>query len=155
MVELRGLVLAIEVATRQRDAFAQAVARARRTLLFAQEQMAQLQGYAGETDARWANASGVTVSVELMRHHYQFMDRLQQAIVLQVESITHAGRQVDKASQDLLQAEFRLAGLVGVLEKRRASALLRQQRREQRVTDEYAGMQQARKRVNPMTGETQ
>jgi flagellar protein FliJ len=154
MAELRGFVLAIELATRQRDEFAKALARAQRTLSFAQTQMTQLQGYAGETDARWANASGTLVSVELMRHHYQFMDRLQQAIVLQVDAINHAHGQVDKANHDLLQAEFRLAGLAKVLEKRQTAAQLKQQRREQRVTDEYAGMQQARKRVSPMSGET-
>jgi flagellar protein FliJ len=154
MAELRGLVLAIELATRQRDESAKALARARRILLFAQTQMTQLQGYAGETDARWTHAAGAAVSVEMVRHHYQFMDRLQQAIVLQVDAIGSADLQVETANHEFLLLEFRLAGLTKVLEKCRTAALLRQRRREQRVADEYAGMQQARKRVSPMSGET-
>lgn len=154
MSELRSLVLAIELATRQRDDFAKAAARARRALDGAQHQMAQLQGYAGETDARWSSPTYVALSAELIRHHYQFTARLQQAIVLQTDAITKANRQVELAAQALLQSEFRLAGLKQVLETRQAALQLTQRRREQRMTDEFAGMQHARTRARTMSGET-
>jgi len=154
MSELRSIVLAIELATRQRDDLAKVVARTRRTLGGAQHQMAQLQGYAGETDARWSSPNYVALSAELIRHHYQFTARLQQAIVLQTDAISKANRQVELTAQALLQAEFRLAGLKQVLETRQAAQQLTQRRREQRLTDEFAGMQHARTRVRTMSGET-
>lgn len=154
MSELRSIVLAIELATRQRDDLAKAAARAQRALGGAQNQMAQLQGYAGETDARWSSPTYVALSAELIRHHYQFTARLQQAIVLQTDAIGKANRQVESAAQALLQAEFRLAGLKQVLETRQAALQLTQRRRDQRLTDEFAGMQFARIRARTLSGET-
>lgn len=154
MSDLRSITLAIEMATRQRDEFAKAVARTRHALAGAQNQMAQLQGYAGETDARWSGPAYVALSAELIRHHYQFTARLQQALVLQTDAISNANRQVEVAAKALLQAEFRLAGLKQVLEARQAALQLTQRRREQRLTDEFAGMQHARTRARSMSGET-
>jgi flagellar FliJ protein len=155
MSELKSISLAIELATRRRDEFAKALARVRRVLGSSQDQMAQLQGYAGDTDARWMGSSTtIVLSAELIRHHYQFMDRLQQAIVMQAGVLTNGGRQVEQAEKALVQAEFRLAGLNQVLKTRQAAAQLVQKRREQRMTDEFAGQQHARKMARSMSGET-
>jgi hypothetical protein len=43
MSQLRSFILAIELATRQRDELARALARAEKTLQFAQNQMHQLE----------------------------------------------------------------------------------------------------------------
>lgn len=153
MSQLRALVLAIELAARQRDALARALARAEKTLQFAQNQMLQLEGYANETDARWLLPTADGRSTELMRHHYQFMGRLQQAIGLQSGVMSNTGQQVEKAKQLLLQAECRLAGLNQVLKIRQADLLQIEARREQRQTDEFAAMQHARKQLASRTGE--
>ena len=83
MSQHKSIRLAIELATRQRDEAARAVAHMNRNLGFARDQMAQLDGYAADTDARLIGARDGVLSAELIRHHYQFMDRLQQAISLQ------------------------------------------------------------------------
>ena len=154
MSQLKGIMLAIELATRQRDQCAKAVAAARKTQGFAQGQMGQLEGYAADVDARWIKSGSNPLSVELIRHHYQFMDRLQQAIGLQGTVIQNTGRQVEQAQKALLQVEVRLAGLNHVLANRQAAMQLTQKRREQRMTDEFAGMQHARKTVSSISGET-
>lgn len=153
MSNLKGIVLAIELATRQRDQSAQVSAKARRALEFARDQMAQLQSYAGDTDARWTGSASVARSGELIRHHYQFMDRLQQAIALQTGAINAAVFQVEQADKALLQAEFRLAGLNQVLKARQAALDVIQRRRDQRQTDEFASMQHARAKAQSMNGE--
>lgn len=153
MSDLNSIVLAIELATSQRDELAKAVAKAQRASVFSRDQMAQLQGYAGETDARWTGTTGRVLSAELLRHHYQFMARLQQAIALQTDAMANAGFQLEQANKALLQAEYRLAGLKQVLATRKAALAQMQKRREQRVTDEFAGMLHARNRARSMTGE--
>ena len=153
MSELKSIVLAIELATRKRDDLAKAAARMEKTLQFAKVQMNQLEGYAAETDARWIQSGTEGRSVELMRHHYQFMERLQHAIGLQSGVMANTGQQVEAAKQLLLQAEYRLAGLNQVLKTRQAEVLLREQRREQRQTDEFAAMLHARNTRMSRSGE--
>jgi flagellar FliJ protein len=144
MPKFRALELAIEQATQQRDAQARRHAQAQRTLQHAHGQLAQLQNYSNDTDARWIGGQAVDLSVELVKHHYQFMDRLQNAVTMQQGVIETMERQVAAAHQVLLQAEYRLAGFKSVLKSRRAAQGVVEQRREQRVTDEFAAMRHAR-----------
>lgn len=147
MSEFRALELAIEQATRQRDDQARRHAQAQRALDYGQGQLNQLQNYSNDTDARWIGGQSVDLSVELLKHHYQFMDRLQNAVHLQHGVITNLERQRTAAHQMLLQAEYRLAGFKQVLKSRRAAQDVVQQRREQRATDEFAAMRHARGRA--------
>ena len=147
MSKFRALELAIELATRQRDAQARRHAQSQKTLQFAQSQLSQLQNYSADTDARWIGGHAVNLSVELVRHHYQFMDRLQHAVGQQLGVVANLERQLVGAHQALLQVEYRLAGLKQVLKGRQAELLTVQQRREQRATDEFAAMRHFRGRA--------
>ena len=153
MSALKSVLLAIEHATLHRDELAKAVARVERSQSFARDQMGQLKGYAADTDARWTGSGARGLSLELVRHQYQFMDRLQQAIGLQSGVLANAARQLDLAKANLLQAEIRLSGLNQILKARQAVLLSHKKRREQRQTDEFAAMQYTRNRALPMSGE--
>ena len=153
MSQLRSIELAIELATRQRDDLAKAAAGVAKTLQFAQGQLSQLEGYAAETDARWVHTGNEGRSAELLRHHYQFMERLQHAIGLQSGVMANTGQQVEAARKLVLQAEYRLAGLNQVLKTRQSQVMQVQQRREQRQTDEFAAILHARKTRVSSTGE--
>jgi flagellar FliJ protein len=154
MSQLRSVLLAIEHATIRRDHLAQVTASVERNLQFAHQQLAQLESYAADTDARWIGSAAREISAQIIRHQYQFMDRLQQAIGMQTGVIAGVVRQLDQARVNLLQAEFRLAGLNQILKTRKAALLRVQQLREQRQTDEFAAMQHARNRALPMSGES-
>jgi flagellar FliJ protein len=154
MSQLRSVLLAIEHATMRRDRLAQVAASVERNLQFARQQLAQLQEYAADTDARWIGSAAREISAQIIRHQYLFMDRLQQAIVMQTDVIAGVVSQLEQARANLLQAEFRLAGLNQILKTRKADLLQVQQLREQRQTDEFAAMQHARNRALPMSGET-
>jgi flagellar FliJ protein len=153
MSKLKSVQLAIEHATRQRDELAKTLARVERAVVFVHQQMAQLQGYATDTDTRWIGSGSKSLSTELVHHHYQFMDRLQQAIRLQSGVVENTARQLEQAKLNLLQAEFRLSGLNQILKTRQADLMCLQRRREQRQTDEYAALQYSRNRARPMSGE--
>ena len=153
MSALKSVLLAIEHATLNRDTLAKTAARVERNLFFARSQMEQLQNYAADTDVRWAGTAARGVSVELMRHQYQFMDRLQQAIAMQSGVLTQSTGQLEQAKAKLLEAEVRLLGLNQILKTRQAALLRTQRQRQQRHTDEFAAMQHARNRALPMSGE--
>jgi flagellar FliJ protein len=153
MSALKSVLLAIEHATLNRDALAKAAARVERSLGFARAQMQQLQNYAADTDVRWTGTAARGVSVELMHHQYQFMDRLQQAMAMQSDVLTQSAGQLEQAKAKLLQAEVRLLGLNQILKTRQTALLRIQRQRQQRHTDEFAAMQHARNRALPMSGE--
>lgn len=153
MLQLKSVLLAIDLATRKRDELARSAVRTQQNLKFAQEQMNQLEGYAADTDNRWLQPGAQARSVELIRHHYQFMDRLQQAIALQSGVIMNTGKQVAAAASLLLQAEQRLAGLNQVLKARQAELSQIQRRAEQRQTDEFAAIAYARRMQPSLTGD--
>jgi flagellar protein FliJ len=154
MSALKSIQLAIELATRQRDQLLRVVGQVQQGLIHAQAQLDQLQGYSDDTDARWSTGAGHAVSVELMQHHYQFMDRLQQAITMQTGVIAQAQNDLERARKAALDAEFRLSGLQQVLRQRELALQKIQLKREQRQSDEFAAMLYARTQLTPISGES-
>ena len=140
-----GLQLAIELAERQRDELAQVLARAQRQAQMGQQQLQQLQSYAQDTDASWIQGHHTALSPELIRHHYQFVERLQHAMGMQDGVIANLARQEAQCRASLVQAEMRVSGLKQVLEKRKLSLAATEQRREQGRMDEMAAMVHARR----------
>ncbi len=120
MSALKGLMVAVEVAERQRDAARQGVQNAR---------------------AAHQAAQGATVAPEVMFHHYQFMARLAHAIGLQTTVVRDYEGRVAAAQQGLLQTELRLASLKKLTDKRRLELEHAQARRDQKQTDERAALQ--------------
>jgi flagellar FliJ protein len=140
MSAIKSFLLAIEMATRKRDQASQGLMQAQNSSLFAQDQMNQLQTYAAETETRWTAAAQNSTSTEMLRHHYQFMGRLQQAMDMQKQSLENESRKVALAKKGVLDAEFRLVSLKQVLEKKQADLAVLQARREQKQMDEFASM---------------
>ena len=155
MPALKSLTLAIEVATRNRDQADQALMQAQRAVQHAQGQLDQLESYAADTQARWATAAAVTVSAELMQHHFHFLQRLRHAIGLQGGVMSDLQRQLEAARQRRLQQEVRLAALEQLLRKKTWAHAQQEARREQKQMDELAILKYARGesgRGGPMTG---
>lgn len=153
MTNLSGIQLAIELATKQRDICQKRLAMLERHSVAAQGQMEQLQSYAADKDAGWIEAAPGLFSGELIRHHYQFMGRLQQAVEMQTEVLGQANGQVSEARTALANAEIRLEGLNRILKLRVCAEDLLFKRREQKQTDDFASQQYARKRVEIEQGE--
>lgn len=144
MSGVKSVLLAIDVATQKRDQAGKYLGQLQRALLFAQDQKNQLESYAVDAEAKWTAVAQVSATAELMRHHYQFMERLYHAIDLQKGVLKDQEQQVENARKQLLHAEFRLAGLKRVLERKKAEQAVVQTRREQRQTDEFAAQQYGR-----------
>lgn len=153
MSNLRSVRLAIELATRQRDQLAKNHAGALRNVDFAKGQLSQLTSYASDIDNRWLGGATGALSVELVRHHYQFVDRLQTAIAMQDGVVANFLQHADTAHKALLQAEFRLSGLGQVLKARETALDSVHRRREQAETDEFASQRFLRARAEQAHGD--
>lgn len=153
MSALRSFMLAIEMATRKRDQASQDAAQVQSAYAFAQDQMTQLQTYAAETETRWTAAAQISTTPELMRHHYQFMGRLDQAMGLQRGVLEGESRRVAFANRLVLEAEFRLVSLKQVLKKKQADLAVLQSRRDQKQMDEFAALQTRRSKDEHLRGE--
>lgn len=141
MSAFKSIQLAIDVATKKRDQLSKELAEIQKTMLFAQGQLEQLQTYSGDTDVRWTSVATICATPELMRHHYQFMERLHHAMGLQQGVVNDLFRQAEVARKVLLDAEFRLNGLKRILATRQAEIMAGQMRREQKQADEFAALQ--------------
>lgn len=136
-----ALSVAVDMAVLARDEARKLMQGALHAQQSAQEQMAQLQGYAGETQDRWGLRANAQVQPEVMFHHYQFMERLHHAMGLQSSVVGSQAQRVEAAQKALLAAELRLASLKKLVDKRQAEWMQQQSRREQKQTDEQASLQ--------------
>ena len=144
MSGVKVVLLAIDLETRKRDQASGVLKHVQQAHLFAQNQMAQLEVYAAETESRWVASAQNSTTPELMRHHYQFMDRLHYAINLQKGVLENSSRKVDTAKQLVLDVEFRLASLKQVLKKKNVEINALQNKREQKQMDEFAALSTGR-----------
>ena len=147
MSALKSILLAIDVATRQRDEVGKLLARIQRNWHGAQDQIEQLEAYAADTESKWALSSQLRATPEVMQHYYQFMERLQQAIGLQRHVVSGLEQEFATAKKLLLGADIRLASLNQLLEKRRSGIQRIQAGRDQKQLDEFAAMQHRRLRA--------
>ncbi|MDD5030260.1 MAG: flagellar export protein FliJ [Rhodoferax sp.] len=146
MTAHKSILLAIDLASAQRDQAQSRLQQARQADAFAHAQMQQLIDYLQETEQRWLNGARTSVAPEMLRHHYQFVARLIQAIGLQEGVLKGSQQRLDLAHQELLGIELRLASFKQLLATRRASLAQRQQRSEQKQMDEFATLLVQRQR---------
>lgn len=132
-----ALGVAEQMARARRDAVAQQLAVARQGWVAAQVQLDQLEGYAQETTARWG-ASEARHAPEIMRHHYQFMERLHHTIQMQTGIVEQHAQAVARISVKVREAEQKLEALRQVIASRDLKARQAEQRREQKAADELA-----------------
>lgn len=137
---LRTLGVAIDVASRKRDAASQALGQAQQRHIAAQNQFSQLETYANETETRWASQAQICALPELMRHHYQFMERLNHAMQMQKQILVEQAHWVEVARKGLLDADIRVATLRQVLANKQKEAERLHNRREQKQMDEFAAL---------------
>lgn len=133
-----ALLVALEMAERQRDAARRGLHDAQAGALAAQEQMAQLETYAAETDARWGMRANACVAPEVLFHHRHFMGRLEHAMHLQARVLADHAQRVAGSERALLAAQVRLATLKKLVAKCQRELEQQQHRREQKQTDERA-----------------
>ena len=104
----------------------------------AQAQARHLQDYRGEYDQRWVARFQQSGTPELLHCHRGFGQRLNQAIAVQSTNADQLGNRVQRAREQLLAREQRVAAVRKLIERRSAELVKIAARRDQRSTDEAA-----------------
>ena len=137
----------LEHAERQRDAALSAMLQAEDHLRRLQHQEEQLRVYREDYRQRHPALGGRSTSIELLRCHEGFMQRLDQALQQQQGQVQHAEARGAQLRTALVAHETRVASVRKLLERRGAQAQHTAARLDQRRSDETA-MNQHRRRAD-------
>lgn len=133
-----ALAALLEQAELERDAALARLLQADAALAQARAQAEQLVGYREEVHRRAPALGGRGASIELVRCHQGFVQRLDQAIAQQREQLTRLEQGAAALREALLERETRVAAVKKLGERRWLEARRRELRAEQRHSDEAA-----------------
>jgi len=137
MNPLQPLLALLAQTERERDVAMAEAQRAAQAHLAATAQAEQLLNYRREYEQRWGAQFRNEGKMELVNCYRGFVERLTQAVDQQQRIAQHAGAQVDRARDTLLQHEVRVASVRKLIERRAKELRLSLDRIEQKQTDEF------------------
>jgi flagellar FliJ protein len=138
----------LEHAERQRNEALALLLKAEESARRLQQQGLQLLAYRDEYRQRQPGLGGHSVSIELLRSHHEFMQRLEQALTQQDGQLTVAETRLMARRADLLALETRVASVRKLMERRSHDLRRRNERQEQRRSDDA---QHAARRESPLS----
>ena len=142
------LQLVLAHAERLRDTTLAAMLQADEAVRRLRAQADQLAAYRSEYRARGPASTGVATSIDALRRHAEFMQRLEQALAQQALSLESAEITAARQRSELVAQEMRVASARKLLERRMAEQQRAQSRLEQRRTDEAALQQMWRRHAD-------
>lgn len=134
----------LDLAVKQRDAALVALQQAEAHGTQLLEQARQLATYRSDTQQRNPATQGRCAAIELLRCHDGFMQRLEQAVTVQQQSLASSQRRAATLKSQLLAHELRVASVKKLAERRLQAAERIGAQREQRQSDEAASQRFAR-----------
>lgn len=128
----------LERETQRRDTAIAEWRDAERQALAAREQAEGLVAYRGEYRKRWQAQFAKSAQIEILHCYQGFVDRLEHAIGAQQGVVDQAAGREEAARQRLKQREIKVATVQRLIERRVQAAALKEQRRDQKTSDEAA-----------------
>ena len=139
MTTIQTLNKVVEMAEKRRDEAVAALAQQERELQIALDQMQQLQAYAAEAQKRFmVRSSGGGVDAQQLFHQSQFMHKIDHAVEFQRSVIANREGLIERSRNQLMVAERDVAGLRKFTERKIQAVQQKQQRQDQKATDEMA-----------------
>ena len=135
---LHPLMLALEVAERDRDQAQSTVLRLRHQMEASESQARQLEDYRRDYQQRWGERFQTQGTVQIMHCYHGFMSRLDQASSHQQAAVQRIQHHLDQALQVLREREMRAASIRKLIERRQNELNMARSRQEQKLTDEQA-----------------
>jgi len=132
------LKLMVQHAQQQRDQAQSALRRAAEAAAQAQQQSEQLRGYRDDYQRRWSAQFHQGATMEILQCYRSFMQRLDQAVMMQARQAESAAARQAQARSELIESERRVAAVRKLLERRATEHTQVQRRREQKSNDELA-----------------
>jgi flagellar FliJ protein len=139
-----------ELAQKKRDAQAQRLGALTRERDDARQRLAMLVTYRTEYQSRLSEASSRGIDLTRLRNYQAFLAQLERAIAQQTELVAQAERSVDGAKAQWTSERQRVESFNALDERHQTSVARDEQRRAQKLTDEWA----ARNGAHPRTADT-
>lgn len=136
--KMNSLQLLLDQAQQQSDMAQSALRQAEEQARRSRAQHDQLLGYRAEYEARWSSQFRQGSTVDILMHYRSFMQRLDQAVAMQLRQAQQAEAHCAQARERLLDCERRVASVRKLMERRRAELAQAGERREQKQNDEQA-----------------
>lgn len=108
------------------------------------QQWDQLQSYHADYEARAPGLGGRTATIDALRGHHAFMQRLDQALAQQQGLLQATEQRIAQQRQQLLELEIRVASVRKLQDRRLQEAQRNTQRLEQRRSDDSAAQRHTR-----------
>ena len=138
MSNLKTLQKVVEIAEKRRKDALLLLGQQQREWQIAKDQMDQLVAYAQEAEQRWEMRSGAGVDAAMLHHHRHFMQKIQHAMEFQRGVLRDRQDRVDQGQAAVFAAERDVAGLRKFTERKEQAMALKQQRQDQKTSDEMA-----------------
>jgi flagellar protein FliJ len=122
----------------QRDDGLLQVQKAQAHLRQQELQAEQLRVYRAEYQERHPALNGRSSSIDMLRHHQSFMDRLDQAIQQQQQQVQAAQTRLTTRQNEQLALEMRVASVRKLMQRREHAQQQISDRKDQHSTDEMA-----------------
>jgi flagellar FliJ protein len=138
MSHLSPLPMLIELAKKERDAAAQAMATSAREVEAAEKQLTLLRDYRADYARRQEKTMAQGAQALLAQSYRQFIERIDLALAQQERDVERVRGKLTAAQAVLAQAQRRVSSFEALLKRRDAEILLAQTRKEQKQSDEQA-----------------
>ncbi len=137
-MSVRALGVALEAAVKERDQAASSMEGGRRAYEAARQQSQSLDDWRREYQNRWQSQFRQAGGMEIMRCYQDFMQRLGEAVQDQDKRVEQARAYMERCRQDLIERERKVAAIEQLMARRQAEIRLREDRQDQKATDEMA-----------------
>lgn len=138
MSGIQALWMVLSTAEKARDEALSTLEAARQVAEQARQQAQSLSDWRQDYQRRWQTQFQQSGGMEILRCYQDFMARLADAVNEQDKRVDIAQQHMARCREALIERERRVAAVSQLIERRQAEQQLRQQRQDQKATDEMA-----------------
>jgi flagellar FliJ protein len=146
-----GLIALLEQAQAERDEALSQFENARKAHDHARQQLQSLHDFRQQYQDRWRHQFSQGSGMEIMRSYQEFMNRMTEAEVEQSRRVELAASSAERLRGVLIERERKVAAVTKLMERRANEQSLKEQRRDQKATDEMASRLHATNRSGPLS----
>jgi flagellar FliJ protein len=132
------LLLVLETAEKARDQAVAELEGGKRAYEAARQQSQSLTDWRREYQTKWQSQFRHAGGMEILRCYQDFMQRLAEAVSDQDKRVEQARLYMERCREQLIERERKVAAVAQLMERRQAELLQKQNRQDQKATDEVA-----------------
>jgi flagellar FliJ protein len=138
MSGVQALQLVLDAAVKVRDEAMSTLESARQAHVASRQQAQSLNDWRLEYQRRWQMQFQKSGGMEIVRCYQEFTVRLGDAVSEQERRVRMAEQDLERCRAQLIERERRVAAVAQLIERRQAELQIKQNRLEQKATDEQA-----------------